>query len=502
MEDAYVKMLIDERTKLDISSRTLCEGICSEDMYYKVESGKSSMDRISIKRLLSRLGIDNGDYEHYIAASDYETWTKRMKLINCVEDGDIEKAKKLLKEYSDNLDDKRSKVKNTSRINIEEQFKQFMKLQIMRIENKKEYEENAKQLYEKAVKMTVPRIDEKALDKFVLSPLEMNLVLEYKSRMVKDKSYIDKINIYRELLEYITNVRFGKLFQTKIYAKLVVYMYRDLSIHAQSMSGEELKHVYEEMLKYCEHGFEILRQRKSMIYMLELLEVRENILSWLIENTIEEETVGTYVELKKQTSMYINEIKDIYYSYNMKPYMTNDCYFYRESGIYCINEVSKNRREILKLTQEKMADEDLSVLTIKRLESMNMNVSTNKFKKIFDKLSLYPSYVNMGVITDKKDAVALYEELRFAITRFDYENVERIIGSLREILSEHRLNIQVIGSTECLNEWRQGKISNEQYIDKLISLLELTISLENIRSSKKIFLTTEELTILLSISIA
>ena len=100
--------------------------------------------------------------------------------------------------------------------------------------------------------MTVPRIDEKALDKFVLSPLEMNLVLEYKSRMVKDKSYIDKINIYRELLEYITNVRFGKLFQTKIYAKLVVYMYRDLSIHAQSMSGEELKHVYEEMdLKYC-----------------------------------------------------------------------------------------------------------------------------------------------------------------------------------------------------------------------------------------------------------
>ena len=64
------------------------------------------------------------------------------------------------------------------------------------------------------------------------------------------------------------------------------------------------------------------------------------------------------------------------------------------------------------------------------------------------------------------------------------------------------INKQNISAIEYLNDWRQGKITNERYIDKLKEILELTVKLYSILSNEKIFLTTEELTILLSISIA
>ena len=34
MEDIYVKMLVEERKNRGIPTKDLCDGICSEDLYY------------------------------------------------------------------------------------------------------------------------------------------------------------------------------------------------------------------------------------------------------------------------------------------------------------------------------------------------------------------------------------------------------------------------------------------------------------------------------------
>lgn len=496
MEDIYVEMIVEERNRLGITTTALCEGIYTADMFYLVEQGKRSMDRVTAKRLLARLGVDNANYEHYLDYTEYEVWKRRMELINSIEDGEFDKAEELLKNYSLYKDD----TKNTSRISLENQFLEFMKLQIMRNRNVEQYEISAREAYENALKITVPSIDDKQLDKLVLSPLEINLVLEYKSRVYIDKFFSDKMNMYREMLSYIDKMPLGNLSLIKVYPKAVVYMYKNISDELKDLDYEEQYKIYEEMWRYCEHAMEMLKHRKSLLYMTEILEMSTEILQWFVDNHSDVNKVEQWNLIRSELTEQLNALKDIYLLYGREMYMVNDCYLYRESGIYCVNEVARVRRVMLNKTREQLCDDELSISTIKRLEDMKQNISKAKFKNLFEKLSLYPSYVNMGILSDKKEALELYEELRFAVISFRYDDIDMLVSKLYKILPKHTFNSQVLTRIESLSNWKRGEITYEQHIDNLIESLELTIKLDDIRNAEKIFLTTEELTTLFLVS--
>ena len=121
----------------------------------KVERGERVLDRMAIKRLLSRLGVDNGSYENYLEYADYIEWKTRMDIVNAIEKQELAKAERLLEKYF--LSDK--DARNSSRDNIQQQFYIFMKLQIIRHKNREEYEKKACGMYEEALKKTVPNID-------------------------------------------------------------------------------------------------------------------------------------------------------------------------------------------------------------------------------------------------------------------------------------------------------------------------------------------------------
>lgn len=84
MEDKLVEMLVSARREQNITCEALCQGICTKDMYSKVERGDRVLDRIAIKRLLARLGVDNGSYEKYLEYTDYIVWKIRMDIINAI----------------------------------------------------------------------------------------------------------------------------------------------------------------------------------------------------------------------------------------------------------------------------------------------------------------------------------------------------------------------------------------------------------------------------------
>ena len=496
MNDVYIELLEVQRQKAEISPKLLCEGICSEDMYYKMVSGECSIDRVAVKRLMARIGIDGGKYESYLDGVDYEAWVQRKELINSIENDKLEKAEKLLKQYII----EKAYLKNESRNNIEEQYCIFMKLQIMRKADLKRYEKEAKVLYEQAVKKTVPNFGKKSLNKMLLSPLELNLVLEYEARILENRTLSEKVNMYREILEYILSAKFGKLYQIKVLPKTLVYMYKWISKDLKSVSVIEQRSIYDEIWRYSDEAFSALRERKSMLYLLELLEVRLEVLAFYISYGNNKNELKKYKEMQKCITLYVKTLEEIYRAYGLEVRMTSDCYLYRESGVYSVSEVVKNRRNMLGLSQEDMIDENISLSTIKRAESLKKSINPSKFKILFDKLSLYPGYMNLGIVTDNKEAIEIYEELRFAIVRCRYDNVARLVKLLRDILPVHKLNEQILSRVENFNEWAQGEISDEQYVEALIKVIEFTIKIDNVQNAERIFLTTEELTALTSIS--
>ncbi len=157
MDDIYVAMLFETAEKYGIPLVKLCEGICTAEMLYMMKKGKKAMDRTSIKRILARLGIDSVGYAKFLEYTEYEIWLKRMNIINAIEDDRLLSATKEIEDYKEIYKKNASK----SRGKFEQQFILFMEIQL--IEHRKDDEAIKKlySMYEKAVKLTVPAIDEK-----------------------------------------------------------------------------------------------------------------------------------------------------------------------------------------------------------------------------------------------------------------------------------------------------------------------------------------------------
>ena len=487
MSDVYVNIIMDARDKLGISVADMCEGVYTADMFYLVEHSDRDMDRVIAKRLLARLGVDNGNYEHYLDYPAYEAWRRRMRLINCIEDDKLDEAEQILAEYMQCF----AKIKD-SRKKIEKQFYLFMKLQLLK--HKGEERDN---VYEAALKLTVPNIDKKPVGKLILSPLEVVLVLEYKRRQYINASMDEKLQFYEELLEYVENAPLGKVSIIKVYPKICVSMYRDI---CAMMSSENNIKIYEKMLEYCENALSKVKDRKFMYYLTEILEIRLELLSYFKEKGLLPCGVDDCEKSIQETTVQLEALKKLYEEYGICAYMRDDCYLYRESGIYCINEVVETRRTMMGITMEDISSEDIATTTVWRIEKKHKAVRRKTMEILFDRLSLYPSCVNTGIVTDKKEAVELFEELRYAILLFENDAVKELLVKLRKILPEHPINRQVLLRIESFNDLRMGEKDNEQHIKTLQEALECTVKLKDIQNAKKIFITTEELTALYLIS--
>ena len=127
--------------------------------------------------------------------------------------------------------------------------------------------------------------------------------------------------------------------------------------------------IYEELMGYCKRALDIIKDRKMMFYLVEILEMRTEIFSWFKENDTESNDSKDYAKMEAETLVQSKELKDTYTIYCKESYMVNDCYFYRESGIYCINEVIKIRRKMMRLTQDELCGVDIAVSMLRRVEN-------------------------------------------------------------------------------------------------------------------------------------
>ncbi len=495
IEDKLLEMIVETRKKLNIPTSILCEGICSVQMYNSVINGKRFFDRITIKRFFARMGVDNANYEHYLHYDDYDVWLHRMRLINAIESGQSEDASKLLNDYLNGIGVGLSK----SRSGIEEQFCIFMKLQIIRHESMEEYESVAEKMYEKAAKLTVPNIDNADIEEFLLSPLEFCIVLEYLRMRVKNTSWENKWKIYRRFVYYLENSAYGKLSKIKTYPKLVVCMYEDIC--AYELYTDEKKEMYMEMFEYCERALSYLKDRKFMYYMTEILEIRLELLNWLKTNHDMGIAENECEKLIEETKPQLKCLKEIYEEYGLETYMKDDCYLYRESGIYCIGDVIKNRRKMMHLSREKLCEGICDVRTIMREENRKHTMHRNIFRDIFKRLMLNPDYIDMGIVTGDKKDIELYEELRYAENLFAYERVKELVSELVIRLPKHPINEQVLTRIESNRQYKNCEKNIEEHIETLVEALKCTVSLEDIVASKKnMYLTNEELITLYLIS--
>ncbi|MDE7322170.1 MAG: helix-turn-helix domain-containing protein [Lachnospiraceae bacterium] len=467
-----------------ITLESLCKGICSFSMMGRMEKGERFLSKELRDRILARLGVCSDGYENFLFREDYAVWKRRQQIVSAIEESDYQTAEELLA-YYDNEDDASEEEGKLGR-----QFKLVMKVQMM----KKRGEDQAviAKLCEEAVKLTVSDIDKMSVNELCLSVQELDMILEYEHYCHPNRL------AWRceDILRYINSDIFDTYSYVKIYPKVVCYLY-------QSMDNSNRD--WNKLLRLCNVGIEQLRMAGRMYYFWELLEIRKEGMTWLLEDVGDsrgERTKHVLEEVIKTTEEWLDALGFVHDLCGTNRRMETSCYLYQQKEAYCISDVIKRRREMLGLTKKKLCEGICSEKTIGRLEAGRTKPQMEIVKQLFERLNLSGEYQRWQIVTKDVRVFAVVDEVIRCANNRDFDRTEKLLDELRQYISmDNPINRQFQERIEINMKVGTGDISRDDAVEQFRKVLEYTMPYEVAVKDCIKYLTNAEILCLFNIAI-
>lgn len=463
-----------------ITLEDLCEGICSFSMIGRIERGERFPDKELRDRILARLGVCSDGYENFLFYEDYLVWKRKQGIVNAIEKSNYETAENLLKYYDET--DKTDK--------LGKQFELVMRAQMM--QKRHEPPDLIAQMCENAVKLTVPKIDERAVGELCLSVHELDMILEYTKYCHPEKL----ASRCEEILTYIKSDMFDIYSYVKIYPKVVYYLY---------ISTPEAVRDWTRTLRLCNDGIEQLRTAGRMYYLWELLEIKKEGMTKLYYKVGDSKGAITKQTLENSihtTAEWLEALDFVHNLCGTHRRMESSCYLYQQKEAYCISDVIRRRREMLGLTKKKLCEGICSEKTIGRLEANKTKPHIEVVRLLFEKMNLSGEYQRLQVVTDDVRAFTVVDEIARCANKRDFVRIEELLVELEKyVRMGNPINKQFKERIEIHMKIGQRKFAKEGTIEQLKSVLEYTLSYNIALKSGEKYLTNAEIMCLLNIAV-
>lgn len=462
-----------------ITLEALCRDLCSFSMMGKIERGERLAGKELRDRILARLGVCSDGYENFLFHEDYLVWKTRQRIVNAIEKSDFVTAERELAIYE----------KKNGDYDLERQFCLVMRAQIMQ----KRHEDASviAGLYEEAVKLTVSDIDDVSIKELCLSVQELDMILEYE-RCCRPERMASRCE---EILAYISSEMFDTYSYVKIFPKVIYYLY---------LSTAEADRDWNRLLRLSNKGIEQLRTTGRMYYLWELIEIRREGLTWLmdgIENDEEgrkRESVQKVIDMMTEWLDALDFVHDLCGTHRK---METSCYLYQQKEAYCISDVIRRRREMLGMTKKALCEGICSEKTIGRLEANKTKPNIEIVRLLFERLNLSGEYQRTQIVTKDVKASVIAGEIGVYANKCDYKKVEVLLGELGQYISlENPINRQYKEWTEIRIKSGIGRLSIEEAIQCFRKILEDTIPYDAVLRNGERYLTNVEMQCLLNIA--
>lgn len=484
LENRFGEYIYNLRTEKNISQDQLSDGLCDSSMLSRFEKGEREPDKLLQNRFLTRLGAVPENYENFLFYKEYCRWERRQGIIHNILEENMDRARECLEAYRLEYDMNEA---------LEKQFYLAMLAQVKQYEGAKE--EELANLFGEALLLTVPDVEVRGFAERLLSLEEINLLLEYVHCSVLG-NYLET---YRNILTYIEKVDRTLLAMAKIYPKTVYYYYLAWEKRAKKDTATA-----KELFVLCDKAIEILRDANRMFYLWELFGMREVLIAYLPEEMKEKEG---FQERFEQCVQWRETLEEIYHEFGVTIKMYEFCYLYVESENYCIGDVIRIRRKMLGLSMKKLSEGICSEKTISRLERNEVQTQREIVQMLFDRLNLSMELCRTELVTESREALEIYRELKFQNNVCNYRKVDELLGELKQLISlDIPSNRQVILRNEAHS--RRNKIINsetgeknavEEYTKYVKQALECTVSYNAATKLGEKYLTNEEITCLQNI---
>lgn len=467
-----------------ITLESLCRGICSFSMMGRVEKGERLLSKELRDRILARLGVCSDGYENFLFREDYIVWKRRQQIVSAIEKSDFRMAESLLS-YYDNADDDGEDEGKLGR-----QFKLVMKAQMM----KKRGENRAviAKLCEEAVKLTVSDIDGMSVNGLCLSVQELDMILEYERYCHPDRL------AWRceDILQYINSDIFDTYSYVKIYPKVVYCLYQSMDDGSRD---------WNKLLRLSNEGIEQLRMAGRMYYLWELLEIRKEGMTRLLQDVRDsrgERTKQVLEETVETMTEWLDALDFVHDLCGTNRRMETSCYLYQQKEAYCVSDVIKRRREMLGLTKKKLCEGICSEKTIGRLEAGRTKPQMEIVKQLFERLNLSGEYQRWQIVTKDVRAFAVVDEVIRCANNRDFDRTANLLDELNQYISmDNPINRQFRERIEINLKYGKGEITGADAVEQFRRVLEYTIPYEVAMKDCELYMTNAEILCLFNMAI-
>ena len=289
------------------------------------------------------------------------------------------------------------------------------------------------------------------------------------------------------VLDYIRNSGRDSISRAKIFPK-VALMYCFL---LDDSSKEELK----TGLDICEEAIELLRKQAKLYYFLELLEQYGRIKEKLtfMGVTIQQEALPC--------EEWSSVIKQLYMEYNLPPRTDSNVHLFMEPKSYAIGLVIKKRREMYGFSRAQLCDGICSERTLMRIECMKLRTQMPIVRSLFERLGLSPDYTRSRVVTTDPEVLRMVQSFSYCMNRGNVAEGEEYLQKIESKLDMDNIqNRQTILKCKTILAYMKGHLAPEDYEQRMIEILELTVPLEG-ALKRGGYLTEEELMCILGIGL-
>lgn len=261
---ALIKML---RKREKIKQTELFEGLCTKEVFERIETGKDFTNELLLERLFSRLHMQYRLLELTLSDDDFARKELRSKIELCVEKQQAERAEELLRQYA--------AMKKCGK--LEEQYILWMRARML--ENGKRQE--AGEMYRQAFMMTGENVERR-----LLSVEELEMYHGYR-RCLKPLAKAEQ----EDWLFWMEN----ELFQRQIYPSSYFIIQREEAEKRYAASQ------WEAALEICRKCIEVLNSRNKSYFLTEFLflqaKCRERLKAESKEETYEEFRMVYYTSI-------------------------------------------------------------------------------------------------------------------------------------------------------------------------------------------------------------
>lgn len=406
------KLLRSVREAMKVSQKAVCEGLCSQNAYMRIERGEIEPKPYLLVLLFQRLGTSINKYGLVYTQKEYEELLRREEIVEYLAQASYEGLPELLAEYEQVV----------SMTNYQQQFVDYVRLLLSYYQGEK----RAKEMCEEALAtlhLTVPAFsfEERQIRRY--TRIEILLVALVAECAYQARERQEAIRIWKELIQAIE--------QTVDDREEWEVRYPDLAWLLTERLWEQ--GCYEER-EYCDRAIRLLRENQKILGLLPLLRCRQESWKQDRQSGIDEKKIAAYEErivaLEKMDQKYAGrrlQVQDVFWR-SLKN-MTQ--------GI-SMAQLFRGMRESTGMTEMKLSEElDCAPETISRIENGAMAPRSENYQTMLEYFGRdgYRYYPN--IVSDEYADHILFRQISIHNRNLQYEEAE--LGKINGVESEQRL---------------------------------------------------------------